>query len=437
MMKVNGRLYYGWVVVVTIALMLTASSGARFLFGVVLKPMEESLDTSRATLAAGVTVSMIVLACLQPLIGLFADRIGPKPIIVAGSVLLAVMLFGLSRAHSVLSAYLFYGLLGGIGFAATSPVNVTTLVNRWFRKRRGTALSLAVSGTALGQLIIVPAAAKVLTITDWRTTMQLMAVVLLAVMVPLGLILIRDDPRKSARVDRATLDEELETHRDRRSGETERIGVSLRTALGSPPFWLLAWGFVVCGFTMAFANTHFMAYADEMGMHVTMASEVVSVTAFFSILGTIVLGMAADRFRRSWVLSLTYALRGLSFLLLILLPVGPPMFVYALVLGVSWSATTPITAAISADVFGKANAGVIFGTMFTFMNIGAGIGAWLDGIFYEATGNYEVALTINVIVGFSAAIAVFFAREDMWSRRLGTHPDVSPGTRPALAGSAD
>jgi MFS family permease len=171
-----------------------------------------------------------------------------------------------------------------------------------------------------------------------------------------------------------------------------------------------------------------MAYADEMGMHVTMASEVVSVTAFFSVLGTILLGMAADRFRRSYVLSLTYALRGVSFLLLLLLPVGPPMFIYALVLGVSWSATTPITAAISADIFGKAHAGLIFGTMFTFMNIGAGVGAWLDGVFYEATGNYDAALTINVIIGFSAAIAVFFAREEAWSRRFGTD-DPRPARR--------
>jgi MFS family permease len=182
-----------------------------------------------------------------------------------------------------------------------------------------------------------------------------------------------------------------------------------------------------------------MAFADEMGMHVTMASEVVSVTAFFSVVGTILLGMAADRYRRSWVLSATYALRGLSFLLLLVLPVGPPMFVYALVLGVSWSATTPITAAISADIFGKANAGLIFGTMFTFMNIGAGVGAYLDGIVYDKTGNYDLALTINVIVGFSAAIAVFLTREESWSHRFGTSEPAQPhpmGT-PALARSGD
>jgi MFS family permease len=413
-------LYYGWLVVITIMLMLTASSGARFLFGVVLKPMEESLLTSRSTLAAGVTVSMIMLAFLQPAVGLFADRIGPKPILVGGSLVLAGMLVALSRADSVVAVYLFYGFIGGIGFAATSPVNVTTLVNRWFRKRRGTALSLAVSGTALGQLIIVPVAAKVLTITDWRTTMLLMAGLLVVVMVPLGLFVVRDDPACVRWVDEGDLREEMETERLAEDPARESVGVSLRTAVSSPPFWILAWGFVVCGFTMAFANTHFMAFADEMGMHVTMASEVVSVTAFFSVAGTILLGMAADRVRRSYVLSLVYALRGIAFLLLLLLPVGPPTFMYALVLGVSWSATTPLTAAISADIFGRANAGLIFGTMFTFMNIGAGVGAYLDGIVYDVTGGYDLALAINVVIGLSASIAVFFAREGVWSDRFGT-----------------
>lgn len=262
-MRVSGRLYYGWLVVGTIALMLTASSGARFLFGVVLKPMEESLGTSRSTLAAGVTVSMIMLAMLQPLVGMMADRIGPKPILVGGSILLGGMPVGLAQVESILAVYLFYGVLGGIGFAATSPVNVTTLVNRWFSKRRGTALSLAVSGTALGQLIIVPVAARVLTVTDWRTTMLLTAGVLVAVMVPLGLFVVRDDPKRVRWVSAEAVREEMDTGRQSDDPAREQAGVTLKTAVTSPPFWLLAWGFVVCGFTMAFANTHFMAFRRD------------------------------------------------------------------------------------------------------------------------------------------------------------------------------
>ena len=96
---------------------------------------------------------------------------------------------------------------------------------------------------------------------------------------------------------------------------------------------MLAFGFFVCGFTMAFANTHFMAFADDMGMGTVEASDVIAVTAVFSIVGSVLLGMGADRYRRSRVLALTYFLRGLAFVLLAILPIGPMLNIYAVVLG--------------------------------------------------------------------------------------------------------
>jgi MFS family permease len=87
------------------------------------------------------------------------------------------------------------------------------------------------------------------------------------------------------------------------------------------------------------------------------------------------------------------------------------MFVYAIVLGVSWTATTPLTAAIAGDLFGRANLGLIFGMMFTFMNLGAGIGAYFDGIVFDITGGYTIALLINGLLGLGAAVAILGVRE--------------------------
>lgn len=416
---ISGRLFYGWIVVGTIASLLMASSGARFLYGVVLVPVQDDLGMSRAALAGVVTLGMILLACLQPVVGVFADRIGPKKILLFGVVVIGLMLLLLSYATALWQFYLIYGVIGSIGFAATSPVNVTTLVSRWFVKKRGTALSIATSGTALGQLIIVPVAAWVLSVSSWQTTMKILAILLVVGMLPLGFVLIRDDPGKAGmtpdgRVIESATRDESQKRQPVAVGPAARLPEALRT----PVFWLLGWGFFVCGFTMAFANTHFMAYADEMGMHVTMAAEVVSVTAVFSVAGTILLGMLADRYRRSRVLAMVYALRGVSFFVLFLLPSGPPMFIYAVILGVSWSATTPLTAAISADIFGKLNAGAIFGAMYTLMNVGAGVGAYFDGVVYDRTGSYHDALIINTLMGASAAIAILLVHEPTWIQRF-------------------
>jgi len=272
-------------------------------------------------------------------------------------------------------------------------VLVTSIVGRWFTHKRGLAMSVATSGSAFGQLLIVPVATMIMLATSWQTTYRVLAVALLAVALPLSAIFLRDAPRAAVAADEAPPPEE---------------GLTLRDASAHPAFWILAFGFVVCGWTMAFPNTHFLAYADDMGMSVLHAANTISVTAIFSVLGSVLLGLAADRYRRTSVLAVTYALRGLAFLLLLLLPAGNLLYVYGLVLGISWTATTPLTAAIAADRYGPKHLGFIFGTLFTFMNLGFGFGSFLGGVIFEMTGGYQLALIVNVALGVAAAIAAAF-----------------------------
>jgi MFS family permease len=381
---------YAWVVVAVVAATLTMASGARFLFGVVLKPMSEEFGWNRAQLTGTVMLAMIVLSICQPLVGMLVDRIGAKSILVGGIALLGVSLIPLSFATNLWQIYVLYGVLMSFGLAAASPVLATSIVSRWFTHKLGLAMSLATSGSAFGQLLIVPIATWIMLATSWQTTYRVLAVALLAVAVPLSAIFLRDAPREMVAAGRDLPPED---------------GLTLREACAHPAFWILGFGFVVCGWTMAFPNIHFLAYADDMGMSVLHAASTVSVTAIFSILGAVLLGLAADRFQRTSVLALTYALRGLAFLLLLLLPAGNLLYVYGLVLGISWTATTPLTAAIAADRYGPKHLGLIFGSLFTFMNLGFGFASLLDGLIFEVSGGYQVTLMINVVLGVVAAIA--------------------------------
>ena len=321
---------------------------------------------------------------------------------------------------SLWQIYFLYGLLMSFGLAAASPVLATSIVGRWFTTNRGLAMSVATSGSAFGQLLIVPIATWIMLTTSWQTTYRVLAVALLAVAVPLGAIFLRDAPPAAVAAGEAPPAED---------------GLTLREAVAHPAFWILAFGFVVCGWTMAFPNTHFLAYADDMGMSVLHAANTISVTAIFSILGSVLLGLAADRFRRTSVLALTYALRGLAFLLLLLLPAGNLLYVYGLVLGISWTATTPLTAAIAADRYGPKHLGFIFGSLFTFMNLGFGFGSLLGGVIFEASGGYQTALIVNVALGVAAAIAAalvpYFGHERHRRQSLLTPPEQ--GSVPARA----
>ena len=346
---------------------------------------------------------MVCLSVAQPVIGLVVDRVGSKRVLVLGTLLLGLSLFPFSVVSQLWQVYLVYGVLVSLGFAAaTSPVIATTLVSRWFTTQRGAALSLASTGSAFGQLIVVPLAVWTLTLTDWRSIYRLVALLLIVVMVPLGLLLVRDRPGAGGRRQTAggRAGHELDPGRQA-GGEGDERSLTLGQSLRTPIFWQLAFGFAVCGFTMAFPNTHFLAYADDMGMGGHQAGLAVSITAVFSVVGSVLLGLAADRYHRPAVLGFTYALRGLAFALLLLLPSGDLLFVYAIVLGVSWTATTPLTAAIAADRYGPRHLGVVFGTMFTSMNIGFGIGAYLDGLIYDLAGGYQLALAASAVLGAS------------------------------------
>ncbi len=379
----------GWVVVLAVATILMATSGARFLFGVVLKPVSDQFGWGRASLTGAVMLGMVTLSVCQPFVGAAIDRLGAKRVLVAGTLVLGGSLIPLSLANELWQVYALYGVVAAIGLSATSPVIATTLVGGWFRERRGAAMAVATSGSAFGQLLIVPVAAWTLTLTDWQMTYRLLAGLLLVVMVPLGLLALREPPASRAE-----------------TAGGEEAGMPLSAALRTPEFWLLALGFLACGFTMAFPNTHFLAYADDMGMATTHAANAIAVTAVLSIVGSIGLGVAADRWRRPGVLALTYLLRGAAFALL-LLPTDGLLFVYAAVLGISWTATTPLTATIAADLYGRRHLGKIFGTMFTFMNLGFGIGAVADGVVYEIAGGYRLALVANAAFGLVAAVAVW------------------------------
>lgn len=433
----RARPFYGWYVVATVAVLLAVSSGGRFLFGVVLKPISEEFHWSRAQLSSAVTINVLFLSLLQPVAGWASDRWGARRVLLVGVVATALMALPLTFATQLWQVYFFYGGLASLAFAATSPVNTTKLVSGWFLKRRALALSLATSGSAFGQLAVVPVATWIMFTWSWRASYWVLFFVSLLVMLPLGYFVVRDAPAARVTGDEPAAAGSTSAGATRHA--TDAPGVTVRQALRTGIYWRLSFGFFVCGFTMSFTTVHMVPYMLDMPQYsqATMrmvASTALSVVGGFSILGALVLGYFADRVGHKTMLAVTYFLRGLAFL--ILLQAGaniPGIFIAAIVLGISWTSTTPLTSAIGADVYGQASLGAIFGFIFTAMNVGSGVGAWLAGLDYDLTGNYHLSLMLNGFLGFAAAAAVFIgsARPIAAPARQGAAPV------PAGAGIAD
>jgi MFS family permease len=438
-----GGIYDGWLVAVAVAALLAVSAGARFLFGVVLKPVSEEFGWGRTELATAVTINVLLLSCLQPLVGWAVDRWGSRRILLAGVAATALMTLPLTFATQLWQIYLFYSGIAAVAFAATSPVNSTKLVSGWFTKRRGLALSVATSGAAFGQLAVVPAATWVMGGWGWRASYWALAAVVLFVTLPLGFLLVRDAP-PGASDDPATA---------AGAGMVEggapvapagaEPAVSLGRALRTAVYWQLSFGFFVCGFTMSFTSVHMVPYILDMPEHShatmqTVASSALATVGGCSILGALALGSLADRVGHKPMLALTYFLRGLAFVILLLAGGNlAGIFLAAVVLGISWTSTTPLTSALSAEVYGRAALGTIFACIFTAMNVGSAVGAWLAGLDYDLTGNYHLSLALNGFMGFAAAAVILSARVRAPAPRAGAAPrPATPEERRAVASGA-
>src|SRR3954454_12351372 len=110
----------------SIALMSFASSGARFSFGVFVLPMSEELHWGRDQLALAASMNLLLAGLLRPLAGILADRYGSRMVALLGVTLGGCSLMLTSFAQELWQFYLAYGVMLAIGYSLASPVVITT-----------------------------------------------------------------------------------------------------------------------------------------------------------------------------------------------------------------------------------------------------------------------------------------------------------------------
>ena len=155
-------------VLLTGFVILLFNSGSRFSMGLLLKPMADDLSWTRSTLSLSVAVFMTVTALSLPLVGRTVDRFGAKYVLIGGILLTAISLGLMTIMQTPLQAVFIYGLLFGLGSAATSVIPIGVMITRQFPERAGFANSVAISGMGVGQLLIISTLTSQLDAIGWR-----------------------------------------------------------------------------------------------------------------------------------------------------------------------------------------------------------------------------------------------------------------------------
>ncbi|MDA0999470.1 MAG: MFS transporter, partial [bacterium] len=237
----------------------------------------------------------------------------------------------------------------------------------------------------------------------WRSTFFWAGIGLLAVMIPLCTLVIRN---------RQAGEEEAKS-KPSAGGAIRYVPYDLPwvECLHKIPFVLLVASFFTCGFTVTIMAVHWIPFATDVGFTSTTAASAFALGGALNTLGVLIIGPISDKLGRKVPLSLVYIFRGLGFILFIFFKNDLTVWVVPMMIGLSWIATVPLTSALTGDFFGARNVGVLFGLISLSHQLGSGLGAWLSGYIFDATGSYNMAFALGAYLCLQAAVIVSLIRE--------------------------
>lgn len=387
------RLHYAWIAAAVTFLTLLAAAGARATPGVILLPMGNEFQWSRATVSSIVSINIFLYGLIGPFAAALYQRFGLRKTMVVAMALLSSG-YGLSTwATHYWQFVVLWGFVAGGGSGMAATVLGAAVANRWFTARRGLVMGVLTASTATGQLVFLRTLAGAAT-TNWRNAVWITAGAA-ALVVPIIAWLMRDDPAELGLRpygESGAVETPLPTAAT--GNPATRALAVLAEALRVRDFWLLAGSFFVCGAsTNGLIGTHLIAAAFDCGIPEVNSASLLMMMGLFDLVGTTASGWLSDRYNCRYLLFGYYGLRGLSLLFLPQALLGPMagLGVFAVFYGLDWIATVPPTVRLSAEVFGREKASIVFGWIVAAHQVGAAFAAFAAGAVRTQFGSYTYA----------------------------------------------
>lgn len=393
-------------VTLTAAGILMVTMGIRQSFGLFIAPIGKTTGLDIATISFALAIGQFTWGAIQPVAGAVADRHGPRPVLLAALLLLALGCAVTPFVPGGFGLVLSLGVLAAIGSGAGSfSVLIGAAAHRLPLEARGTASGVINAGGSFGQFIFAPLAQKLIQGIGWMGSLWTLALVSLATL-PLVFRLTGGE---------AAAHPAVEGDRGLRH--------AIVTALQDRSYLLLHAGFFTCGFHIAFLVTHLPGEVNLCGLPPTVASWSLAIIGLFNIFGSLYAGACVAKYRSKYVLAAMYASRAVLIAIYLLSPRTEAVYyLFAAGLGFTWLATVPPTAAIVGKLFGTRYLGTLFGLTLLSHQIGGFLGAWLGGLAITRYGDFGWMWYADMVLAALAALVNLPIRE-------------APVIRPAAAGA--
>ena len=379
------------------AMILALSLGIRHAFGLYLVPMSHEFSWGHHVFSLAIALQNLIWGAVQPITGAFADKYGSKIVVAVGGVLYTIGLLLMAVSSTGWLLNLSAGLILGLALSATSfPILLSAVGRAAHPDKRSLAMGIASAAGSFGQFIMLPTTLLLLQQFGWQSALVISAI-LVALLVPLAwtlkapMYVEANQPAKDKNLSFKTI---------------------LVIAKNHKPFWFLALGFFVCGFQVVFIGIHLPGYLIDHGFNATTGTVFLALVGLFNIVGTYTAGWLGGKYSKPHLLMWLYALRGIAMIAFLALPLTLwSVYGFAIVMGLLWLSTVPLTNGIVANMFGVKYLTMLSGIVFFTHQVGSFLGGWLGGVNHDLTGNYNVVWTLSILLSIFGVLVHFKVNE--------------------------
>jgi predicted MFS family arabinose efflux permease len=362
-----------WMTTLMASAILMITMGTRQSMGLYVGPLNTDTGLGIVSISLAMAIGQFVWGAVQPVAGAFADKYGPRPVLLYGLLILVVGTAVTPFVTSQMGLILTMGLLTAMGAGACSfSVLLGAAAQRMPATSRGTASGIINAGGSFGQFVFAPIIGKLIQWVGWMSTMWTMAAVALLA-IPL--------------LNKLTND----THAPSKAPDPEGgLKRAVSDAMRNPSYLLLHLGFFTCGFHIAFLVTHLPTEVGLCGLSPTVASWSLALIGLANIVGSLLAGSCVNLYRSKYVLAFMYGSRAVLIALYLVAPKTEwTFYAFAVGLGLTWLATVPPTAALVGKLFGIRYLATLFGLTLLSHQIGGFLGAYMGGLVFEANNDYQ------------------------------------------------
>ena len=403
-----------WGLLLPAAAILMVTMGARQVSGLFVSPLNTATGIGIVGISFALAIGQFVWGLSQPVFGALADRYGSVPVLVLGSLMVALGIALTPLMTSQWGLIVTMGILTSAGAGAGSfAVLIGATAQRLPAEKRSFASGFINAGGSFGQFVFAPFTERLIALAGWVNAMYALAVISVLAL-PLAL---RLRERRQAQPHAAAAD--ASTQPSAAASPVAAISpagslrVQVRAAFKDRSYLLVHAGFFTCGFHIAFLITHLPGEVALCNLPTTVAGVSIAIIGLANIVGSLSAGALGSRFRMKYLLFWMYLSRAVIVLLYMAAPkTALTFYVFAAALGLTWLSTVPPTAGIVGKLFGVRYLATLFGLTLLSHQIGGFFGAWLGGVAMARYGNYDWMWIADAVLALFAALVHLPIREE-------------------------